>query len=426
MERRTGTQWTAFFQSPEGKRKLAELYGSREGEAERQAQRYARLLEEHAKLFGGCEEICLVSAPGRIEIGGNHTDHNRGCVLAAAINLDTVAAVTPTADGVITVHSDGYRPILVETDDLALRPREEGTTAALIRGVAARMRALGYRVGGLQAVVTSSVLPGSGLSSSAAFEVLVVAMLDALYNGWSVPGLLRAQIAQYAENVFFGKPCGLMDQTASSVGGLVQIDFAGEQAQVRGLQYDFAAKGYAVCVVNTGGSHGDLTADYAAIRSEMEKVAAHYGKKALRETQEEWVEADLALLRTETGDRALLRALHFFAENRRVQAQVDALERDDLPAFFAEVNASGDSSWMLLQNVWARPSEQPVALALALSKRILGGQGACRVHGGGFAGTILAFVPNALLGEYARRMEALSGTGACAVLDIRPEGAVSV
>ncbi|MCL2545164.1 MAG: galactokinase [Clostridia bacterium] len=414
------------MQSPEGRDRLTGLYGAREGEAERQARRYARLIGEHAELFGESEAVCLVSAPGRIEIGGNHTDHNRGCVLAAAINLDTVAAVAPTGDGTITVHSDGYRPILVETADLAPRPREQGATAALIRGVAARMREEGYRVGGLRAVVTSSVLPGSGLSSSAAFEVLVVAMLDALYGGWSVPGLLRAQIAQYAENVFFGKPCGLMDQTASSVGGLVRIDFAGEQPLVRGLRYDFAAKGYAVCVVNTGGSHGDLTGDYAAIRSEMEKVAAHYGKRALRETEEEWVEADLAALRAETGDRALLRALHFFAENRRVQAQADALERDDLPAFFAEVNASGDSSWMLLQNVWARPGEQSIALALALSKRILGGQGACRVHGGGFAGTILAFVPNALLGEYARRMEALLGAGACAVLDIRPEGAVSL
>jgi len=391
---------------------------------EQQARRREQLAGEHRRLFGAAHAVRLMSAPGRIEIGGNHTDHNRGCVLAAAVNLDTLAAAAPTGDGVITVHSDGYRPIQVDTSDLAPREREHGTTAALIRGAAARMRDLGYRVGGFQAAVTSSVLPGPGLSSSAAFEVLIVAVLDALYNGWTVPGLLRAQIAQYAENVYFGKPCGLMDQTASSVGGLVQIDFAEDQPQVRGLQFDFLAKGYTVCVVNTGGSHGDLTADYAAIRVEMEKVAAHYGKKSLREVAEEWVEADLAALRAETGDRALLRALHFYAENRRVQAQVDALHRDDLPAFFAEVNASGDSSWMLLQNVWARPSEQPIALGLALSKRILGGRGACRVHGGGFAGTMLAFVPNALLGEYARRMEALFGAGACVALEIRPEGAV--
>jgi len=388
-------------------------------------QRHQRLIEEHGRIFGEGKAIRLVSAPGRIEIGGNHTDHNRGCVLAAAVNLDTLAAVSPTDDGAITVHSEGYRPIRVETVDLVPREREQGTTAALVRGVAARMGELGYRVGGFQGLVTSSVLPGSGLSSSAAFEVLIVAALDALYNGWSVPGLLRAQIAQYAENVFFGKPSGLMDQTASSLGGLVQIDFGGDKPQIQGLQYDFSAKGYAICVVNTGGSHGDLTADYAAIPSEMERVAAHFGKKTLRDVDEEQVEARLAALRLSAGDRPLLRALHFFAENRRVQAQVDALDRDDLPGFFAEVNASGDSSWTLLQNVWAHPQEQPIALGLALSKRILGGQGACRVHGGGFAGTILAFVPNALLEEYARRMEALFGAGTCAVLDIRPEGAVS-
>ncbi|MCL2810903.1 MAG: galactokinase [Clostridia bacterium] len=387
-------------------------------------ERQERLIKEHGQLFGKGKTVHLVSAPGRIEIGGNHTDHNHGQVLAAAINLDTLAAVSKTDDGVITVHSDGYRFILVETDDLAPRERERGTTAALIRGVAARLQELGYRMGGFEAAVTSSVLPGSGLSSSAAFEVLIVAILDALYNDWTVPGLLRAQIAQYAENVFFGKPCGLMDQTASSVGGLVQIDFGGEQPQLRGLQYDFSAKGYAVCVVNTGGNHGGLTADYAAIPGEMKRVAAHFGKKTLREVDEEQVEANLAALRSTKGDRSLLRAMHFFAENRRVQAQVDALNRDDLPAFFAEINASGDSSWMLLQNVWACPEEQPIALGLALSKLILGGQGACRVHGGGFAGTILAFVPNALLDEYTRRMEALFGADTCVALDIRPEGAV--
>jgi len=424
MKQRSGAQWEAYFRSPESEGRLKELYGSRKGEVERQAGRYRRLIEKHAKFYGSGKEIGLLSAPGRIEIGGNHTDHNHGCVLAAAINLDTVAAVTATDDGLITVHSDDYPPIRVDSSDRVQRTREHGTSAALIRGIAARMQELGYRVGGFQAAVTSSVLPGSGLSSSAAFEVLIAAVLDALYNGWTVSGPLRARISQYSENVFFGKPCGLMDQTASSLGGLVRIDFGGEQALVDGMQYDFSAKSYAICVVNTGGSHGDLTADYAAIRREMESVAASYGKKTLREVEEERVEADLAAMRAGTGDRALLRAMHFFSENRRVQAQVNALNRDDLPAFFAEINASGDSSWMMLQNVWARPDEQPVALALALSKRILGGQGACRVHGGGFAGTMLAFVPNAMLGEYVRRMEALCGQGACTVLDIRQEGAV--
>ncbi len=424
MDQRTESQWKAYFQSPEGESRLEELYGVREGEISRQRVRYEQLIARHAKTFGAHDDIELVSAPGRTEIGGNHTDHNHGCVLAAAVNLDTVAAVSRTGDGIINIHSEGYAPLRIDTAQLVPQKAEEGTTAALIRGVAARMKELGYQVGGFQAVVTSNVLRGSGLSSSAAFEVLIAAILDALYNGWTLPGVQRAQIAQYAENVFFGKPCGLMDQTASSLGGLVQIDFGHEQPSVRGMQYDFMAKGYALCVVNTGGSHGDLTDQYASIRSEMESVAACYGKRALREVEPGQVDADVAKLRAKVGDRALLRAMHFFAENQRVQQQVDALNRDDLPAFFTEINSSGDSSWMLLQNVWAFPQEQPIALGLAIAKRILAGQGACRVHGGGFAGTLLSFVPNTLLAEYARRMDAVFGTDACAVLAIRPEGAV--
>jgi galactokinase len=253
---------------------------------------------------------------------------------------------------------------------------------------------------------------------------MTVALMDALYNDWTLPGLLRAQIAQHAENQFFGKPCGLMDQTASSLGGLVHIDFGGKEPLVRGLQYDFAAKGYALCVVNTGGSHGDLTAHYAAIRAEMERVAAQFGQRSLRQVTAGQVEAAIPALRAEAGDRAVLRAFHYFDENRRVTEQAAALERDDLPAFLRLIQASGDSSWMMLQNIWAMPDEQPIALALALSKRILGDRGACRVHGGGFAGTILAFVPADLLEEYRRRMEAAFGPLSCTTVDIRPEGAV--
>ncbi len=424
MERRTGSQWVDYLQSSEGAERLGYLGGGREGYAAEQAARYAKLIRRHAEAFGERGELLLISAPGRTEIGGNHTDHNRGCVLAAAVNLDTIAVVSPTDDGIMTVHSEGYQPIRIDTASLAAVKREEGTTAAIIRGVAARMRELGYKVGGFQAAVTSNVLRGSGLSSSAAFEVLVCAILDACYNGWTVPGVLRAQISQYAENVYFAKPSGLMDQTASSLGGLVNIDFGGAEPVVRGLQYDFAAKGYALCVVNNGGSHGDLTDDYAAIRTEMEQVAAHFGQPMLRRVTAEQVEAELPALRAQCGDRAVLRAFHYFDENQRVAAQVEALERDDLPGFLREINASGDSSWMLLQNVWSTPAEQPISVALALSKRILNGRGAFRVHGGGFAGTILAFVPNDLLAEYARRMDAVFGEGACTVLDIRPEGAV--
>ena len=406
--------------------RLSRLYGARGQALARQTARCERLLQRFAASFGAQDGIRFFSAPGRTEIGGNHTDHNAGCVLAAAVDLDTVAAAAATSDGIIAVDSEGYSPIRVDTADLAPRKGEEGTTAAIVRGVAARMQALGYTVGGFHATVTSNVLNGSGLSSSAAFEVLMAAILDGLYNGWTLPGVLRAQIAQYAENVYFGKPCGLMDQTASSIGGLVSIDFGQAEPVVHALTYDFAARGYAVCVVNTGGDHGDLTDHYAAIRSDMERVAACLGGKVLREVTEAQVLAALPLLRERADDRAVLRAFHFFDDNRRVGEQVAALEADDLPAFLAHIIASGQSSWMLLQNVWADAARQQMALALELSRRLLTGRGAWRVHGGGFAGTILAFVPTDLLDAYVARMDGVFGAQACTVLSIRAEGAVQI
>lgn len=421
MNQRTGSQWMQYLQSQEGKEKLAYLYGRLSGAA---ARRYEQLIRRHQASCGEQAEMWLVSAPGRSEIGGNHTDHNHGCVLAAGINLDTIAAVTLTHDGMMTMDSEGYAPIHVDTADLAPKEAESGHTAAIVRGIAARMRELGYAVGGFFATVNSNVLGGSGLSSSAAIEVLTAAILDAAYNAWTLPGLLRAQIAQYAENVYFGKPCGLMDQAASSLGGLVTIDFGGAEPVARSLQYDFAAKGYAVCVVNTGGNHGDLTENYAAIRREMEQVAAYFGKQTLREVPEQQVEDSVAALCQQVGDRAVLRAFHFYDDNRRVAEQVAALEADDLAAFLQRVIASGYSSWMLLQNIWASATEQKMAVALAISQRILAGRGAWRVHGGGFAGTILAFVPSDLLADYTQRLNAVFGEHACTVLDIRPEGAV--
>ena len=418
-------KWAAYAKTPAGMERLETLYGKDEGELAAQRARYAKLIERHEARFGaGCGEICFFSAPGRTEIGGNHTDHNLGRVLAAAVNLDTVAAVTKTDDGVIVVDSEGYRPITVDTADLSVHEAELGTTAALIRGVAARMQELGYKVGGFKATVTSSVLRGSGLSSSAAFEVLIGAILDGLYNGWVLDAKERAQIAQRAENLHFGKPCGLMDQMASSVGGLVTIDFKDPTPVVEALPYDFKAKGFSLVVVNTGGDHGDLTDDYAAIPAEMKAVAAHFGKQVLREVDPAEMEAGIPQLRGKVSDRAILRALHFYDDNARVPQQVAALREDRLEAFLALVIESGESSWKLLQNVYARPGEEQMALALEMSRRVLQGRGAWRVHGGGFAGTIQAFVPDDLLNVYVSRIEAAFGKGACTVLSIRPEGAV--
>ncbi|WP_346026622.1 galactokinase [Beduinella massiliensis] len=418
-------KWTAYAKSQEGAERLASLYGRDENTLAAQRARYAKLIERHEARFGRADgDICFFSAPGRTEIGGNHTDHNLGRVLAAAVNLDTVAAVTKSADGVIVVDSEGYRPITVDTADLSVREDELGTTAALIRGVAARMTELGYKVGGFHAAVTSNVLRGSGLSSSAAFEVLMAAILDGLYNGWVLDAKERAQIAQRAENLHFGKPCGLMDQMASSVGGLVTIDFKDPTPVVEALPYDFKAKGYSLVVVNTGGDHGDLTDDYAAIPAEMKAVAAQFGRKVLREIDPAEMEAAIPKLRGKVSDRAILRALHFYDDNARVPMQVAALRKDDLGAFLSLVIESGESSWKLLQNVYARPLEEQMALALELSRRVLKGSGAWRVHGGGFAGTIQAFVPDSLLDAYVKKLEASFGAGACTVLSIRPEGAV--
>ena len=418
-------KWTAYAKSGEGAARLATLYGGNENALAEQRARYAKLIERHEARFGKADgDICFFSAPGRTEIGGNHTDHNLGRVLAAAVNLDTVAAVTKSADGVIVVDSEGYRPITVDTADLSVREDELGTTAALIRGVAARMAELGYKGGGFHATVTSNVLRGSGLSSSAAFEVLMAAILDGLYNGWVLDAKERAQIAQRAENLHFGKPCGLMDQMASSVGGLVTIDFKDPTPVVEALPYDFKAKGYSLVVVNTGGDHGDLTDDYAAIPAEMKAVAAQFGKKVLREIDPAEMETAIPKLRGKVSDRAILRALHFYDDNARVPMQVAALREDELDVFLSLVIESGESSWKLLQNVYARAQEEQMALALELSRRLLGGRGAWRVHGGGFAGTIQAFVPDGLLDAYVKKLEASFGAGACTVLSIRPEGAV--
>ena len=424
-ERQMNEQWAAYQDSKAFADRVATLYGAGEDVRALQKARYGKLVERFEKRFGAQKGgLCFFSAPGRTEIGGNHTDHNNGRVLAAAVNLDTIACVSRTDDNAIVVDSEGFAPITVELDNLDIREKDFGTTLALIRGTAGIMKEMGYKIGGFRATISSSVLRGSGLSSSAAFEVLIAAILDGLYNGFVVDAKTRAVIAQKVENVYFGKPCGLMDQMASSVGGMVTIDFKEQDAKVEAIACDFAAKGYALCVVNTGGDHGDLTDDYAAIRKEMEAVAAHFGKHVLREVELETVESHVGELRRACGDRAVLRALHYYDENARVLEQAAAIRGGDLPAFFDAVKRSGDSSWKLLQNVYARSTEEQMAMGIELSRRFLHGDGAQRVHGGGFAGTIQAYVPLERLDDYKKLMGDAFGPGSCTALMVRPEGAV--
>ena len=412
------------LKSPEGTQRLMHLYGNRDGMLLEQTARYTGILKRHEELFHETEqEVMLISAPGRTEIGGNHTDHNRGRVLAAAVNLDTLSAVSARNDLQVHLYSDGYAPLILDLNDLAVVESEKGTTAALVRGVAARMKELGYKIGGFNAAVTSSVASGSGLSSSAAFEVMVCAILDQLYNGFSIDFVTRAKISQYAENVYFGKPSGLLDQMASSAGGLVTVDFKGEDPDVRPMNFDFAKEGYALVVVATGGSHADLTDDYAAIPAEMKQVAACFNEPYLRRIRPEEFYQELPKLRGKVSDRALMRAMHFFEEDERVVRQVAALDRNDLFAFMWEIICSGRSSYMYLQNVYAHNDDQSLSLALAMAEHLLMDKdGAWRIHGGGFAGTTLNFVPDSQLQHFIETMENAFGEHCCHVLSIRPEG----
>ena len=409
--------------SPAGLARLTALYGDRPGEAQRQQQRYAALARRHRELFGSDQAPMILSAAGRTELCGNHTDHNNGLVMAAAVNLDTVAAVCPRDDLRVNLHSEGFQPVQLNLSDLAVVPQEAGTPASIIRGVANRLRELGYQIGGFDANVTSSVLTGSGLSSSAAFEVLMVAILDALYNGMKVDPITRAQISQYAENVYFGKPSGLMDQMASSVGGLVAIDFESEP-RVTPLQMDLT--GYSLVVVGTGSSHDDLTEDYAAVRREMHAVAQCFGKEVLRQVSMDGLIGDLPRVMRQAGDRAVLRAMHYFNENARVERLIEAVRQGDIETFKEILIASGRSSWMYLQNVYASPASQSLSVALCLAERMLRGRGAWRVHGGGFAGTTLNVVPLALEEDFVKQMNAVFGEGAAHVLSIRKEPAAIV
>lgn len=379
-----------------------------------------------AAAFGGSPERYF-SAPGRTEIGGNHTDHQRGRVLAAAVNLDTVAAVRCNGEQVIRIQSKGYPMSTVSLSELQPVESEINSTPALIRGVAARFRQLGCKVEGFDAYVESTVLPGSGLSSSAAFEVLVGTVINHLFFDGKATQPEVAMIGQYAENVFFGKPCGLMDQTASAVGGLVTIDFfEKDHPQIRSVDFDFSACGHALCIIDSQASHADLTDEYAAIPGEIRAVAGAMGKEVLTQIDEADFYAQLPRLRKECGDRAVMRCIHFYQENARVPKQVAALEQGDFEAFLGLIKESGYSSYMYLQNVIPAgyKEHQDVAVSLALCEHYLQGRGAYRVHGGGFAGTVQAFVPFDLLDAFRKGIDEVLGEGACHVLSIRPQGGV--
>lgn len=392
-----------------------------------QYERFSGVLADFSEQYGedGEREIALFSAPGRTEVGGNHTDHNHGKVLAASVDLDAVAAASKNDEGIVRVKSRGYSIDTVELTDLEVNDEDAGRSRSLVRGILARFKELGYNIGGFDATTASKVLSGSGLSSSAAFEVLVGTILNHLYNGGKISPVEIAKIAQYAENVHFKKPCGLLDQMACSVGGFVTIDFEDPSNPIiEGVSLDFEKTGHSLCIVDTKGNHSDLTDEYGFVRSEMESVAEFFDKKVLREITKCQVIENAQEIAKVTGERAVLRALHFFGENGRVEKEVAALKKGDFEEFKALVVESGFSSYMYNQNVYSNkePKNQPLSLALALSEDLLKGKGAWRVHGGGFAGTIQAFVPNELLEKYTALMKSIFGDDCCYVLNIRPVG----
>lgn len=380
--------------------------------------------EKFESFYPGRTPERLYSAPGRTEICGNHTDHQHGKVLAAAVELLSRAAVLPNNSGVIRVKSEGYDYFEIDLSELSPVTAERGTTAALVRGVAAGFALRGFGVGGFDAYVSSDVLPGSGLSSSASFEVLIGTVINDLGEFGLTPVEI-ARIGQYAENVFFGKPSGLMDQTACAVGGTIAIDFmAPEDPVIRPVCADFGGFGHSLCIIESGADHAGLTDEYAAIPAELSRLCGHFGKKYLREVPEEEFYLGISGARKFAGDRAVLRAMHIYDENRRVDAETAALESGRFDEFLRLVNGSGTSSWTLLQNITPAGStrHQELAVALALCGRLLNGRGACRVHGGGFAGTIQAFVPNDMLEDFKTCIESYLGAGCCHILTIRREG----
>ena len=407
--------------------RLIKLYGSNSSVIGYQKERYLKLVSKYENLFGK-DELMFISTPGRTELSGNHTDHNNGIVLAASINLDSVAACSVNSNNVVSIHSEGYDE-LIKVDLNLLNPQinEEGATSALVRGIASRFKELGYKIGGFNAVITSDVLQGSGLSSSASIEVLIGTIFNALYNDSKIQPEIIAQIGQYSENVFFGKPCGLMDQMACAIGGIIKIDFADNaNPQFENIDFSFDEFGYQLLVVDCGEGHDNLTDEYASIPTEMKSVAKEFGKDVLRELEVASLNKNIKKLRDTVGDRAILRAIHFLKENERVEKQYKSLKTKNITEFLNLVNESGNSSFKYLQNIFptSDPSNQPISLALSITEDFIYniGSGACRVHGGGFAGTIQVFIPKNLVADYTEIVESVFGKNSVKPLEIREFG----
>lgn len=392
-------------------------------------ERFTSLVEKFKETFGDYTDIKFFSAPGRTEIGGNHTDHQHGCVLAASINLDIKAVAAPNGTDEIRVQSEGYPLDIININELSLDRNEFNQAKALIRGIAAKFKELGCDIKGFDCYTASNVLKGSGLSSSAAFEVLIGNVINGLFFENKVNAVDIAKIGQYTENVYFGKPCGLMDQMASSVGGIIAIDFKDtENPAIKKINFDFTSTGYALCIIDSGADHADLTDEYASIPYEMKSIAKYFDKEYLREVKKEDFIKEIPILRKSAGDRAILRALHFFNENQRAKDEAEALERGDFKTFLKLVKQSGYSSYMYLQNVCVCGSskEQAVALVLAVCNEVLKDKGAYRVHGGGFAGTVQAFVPFDMIDEFKEKTENIVGKGNCHILSIISTGGCEV
>ncbi|HKI88757.1 MAG TPA: galactokinase family protein [Draconibacterium sp.] len=407
-----------------------ELYGTDEAVLKEQADRYASLMSDFEKTYG-TDDVQLFSSPGRTEIGGNHTDHNYGRVLAGAVNLDNIAVAATNGSNVIRIKSAGYPEFQVDLSDLNIDESNFYTSSSLVKGICAKMKENGFEIGGFSACIEGRVPKGSGLSSSASFEVLIGAILNELFNNGKMAAVENAIIGQWSENNYFGKPCGLMDQTACSVGGLITIDFKDPSNPiVKEVDFDFVSTGFSLVITDVGGGHDDAAsqAEYASLPTEMKSVAAELGAKVLREVTLEQIVEKIPEIRKKTGDRAILRAYHFQGDNQRVVDQVGALENNDFQAFLKMVVESGYSSYMYNQNIFdvVHKDEQVVSLALALSEMVLKGSGAWRVHGGGFGGTIQAFVPQEKLDEYVKTLEHVYGKGTCHKLFIRAKGSVKL
>ena len=405
-----------------------ELYGSDVAVLKQQAERYVSLMKGFEQVYG-TDDVELFSAPGRTEVGGNHTDHQHGRVLAGAVNMDNVAVAAKNNSGTIRIKSAGYPEFEVDLSILSIDESKFYTSEALVRGICARLKASGYEIGGFDAHIHGNVLKGSGLSSSASFEVLTGSIINHLYNNGKIDPVEIAIAGQWSENNYFGKPCGLMDQMACSVGGFITIDFKDPDSPVvKALDFNFMKTGYVLVITDTGGDHAHLNDEYASLPVEMRSVAKALGKNVMREVSIEELLKAVPDIREKVGDRAILRAIHFLGDNQRVADQVKALENDDFEAFLKMVIESGNSSYMYNQNVYTTfdPRQQSVALGLALSAQVLDRKGAWRVHGGGFAGTIQAFVPQDLLEEYVDTLENVFGKGKCHKLFIRPKGSIKL